>query len=1200
MSLGKLRRFRFRFLLILFVFASLAGAQVYGQSSAAFTATLNGTITDPAASSVNGAKVTLTSSEIGFSRTYVTKEQGLYTFTFLPPAVYVLEVEAPGFKRYKQEGITLAAGQTAEQPVTLTVGAVTESIEVSSQALLVNADNANISEDVSAKVTSDLPLNFRSVISLTLINSSVNNAAEQQVVGSPGLAQTADQDISFLNFGGTFFDTAEYLLDGTWDTRGDWGGVIYVPSVDAVQEMKIQTNAFTAQYGWSSGNVVNMVTKSGSNEFHGDAYEFYANSGADARYFFNNGTQPAFHRNQFGGTIGGPIIKRKLFFFGYYEGLRQGTPDTSVYTLPTSAERTGNFGSLLGSQVGSDYEGRPIFGGEIYNPFSTRQVTCGQVDPVTNLNVSNCPVGATTEFIRDPIAGNSIPSAMMDTIASSIASGSYFPGTSNSNLVNNYTATGTAPEWSNEYSVRLDYNINDNNRIYGRWSQKFQTKTNTPDFYGASNPAGPGLTNPNNRYSSNLGLNHIFDPTFTMNFNFGINRHVEQATGQGLGFKASQLGLPSFIDSIAPEFPQITEQGYAGLGAVGGNNDYITPQTFWTSSLDFSKMKGKHEIDFGFTDIWLRVDGGHYGETDLNFDTASTAGPDPNNPTANTGNGFASFLLGVGTGSETTFQAFPATDKHFLGWYVQDGYKVTRRITFNLGVRYEIQTAPTERHNAQNYFSFTAVNPISSEVGNGVSYPGEVIFNSPGNSGLYKTPYNNVAPRVSVAVQAANKLVVRAGYGIFYVPNYYGQGPNDGFSQSTSWITSLNNGLNPASTLSGNATVACEPQTGVFAPCGSAFPTGERLPTGNSAGGLQDVGFGATAVNPSRNTPYMQQWMAGVEYSFTPNDLLDISYVGNHGTSVLATGEQWNLMPAGDLAMGNALFSSVPNPFYGHIGSSSCGLNNPTITMEQTLLPFSEYCSVFESEPAVGTSSYHAIEVTFKHRWHSGLDLNLSYTYSRFMDDVQGNSGWAFPGSGTNNLNSYNLAPDYSVDVSNIPNRFVASYVYELPFGKGKRFGSDWNRGVDSVLGGWAWSGILTAESGLPISVQPAVNNVGFGFNQRPNVVPGVNPIPPNQSINDWLNSAAFAQPTAFTFGDAPRFFSNIRGPGYFDWDMGIQKWWNIRESKRVQFRMEMFNALNHPDFFLPDTNLGDGPNFGRITAAYQARTIQFAGKFYF
>ena len=374
-----------------------------------------------------------------------------------------------------------------------------------------------------------------------------------------------------------------------------------------------------------------------------------------------------------------------------------------------------------------------------------------------------------------------------------------------------------------------------------------------------------------------------------MNFNFGVNRHVEGGIGQGFGFKASTLGLPSFVDGIAPDFPQITEQGYAGIGAIGGNNNYITPQTLWTSSVDFTKMRGKHELAFGFTDVWLRIDGGHYGETNLNFDTSSTAGPDPNNEIAGTGNGFASFLLGVGTGSQTAFQAFPATDKHFLGWYIQDGWKVTSKITFNLGMRYEIQTAPTERNNAQNYFNFTAVNPISALVGGGASYPGEFIFNSPGNSGLYKTLYNNFAPRVSVAIQAANKLVVRAGYGIFYVPNYYGQGPNDGFSQPTPWNTSLNNGINPASTLSGNANVDCV-NGSVSAPCGTAFPNGERLPTGNSAGGLQDVGFGVSAVNYSRNTPYVQQWMAGVQYSFTPNDLLDISYVGNHGTSVLATG----------------------------------------------------------------------------------------------------------------------------------------------------------------------------------------------------------------------------------------------------------------------------------------------------------------------
>src|ERR1700691_3708838 len=282
------------------------------QSSAAFTATLSGRVVDPAGLAVNGATITVTSSELGITRTTESGETGLYSFTFLPASVYTLETRITGFKQYRQEGITLAAGQSAEQEVRLTVGALTESVEVTAQAPLLNADNANISQDRAARFSEGLPLTFRSVISLTLINSSVNNAAEQQVVGAPGLAQTADQDISFLNFGGTFFGTAEYLLDGTWDTRVDWGGVIYVPSVDAVQEMKVMTNAFTAQYGWSSGNVVNIVTKSGTNDFHGDAWEFYANSALDARYYFQT-TKPPVSRNQYGGTFGGPIKKNKAY-----------------------------------------------------------------------------------------------------------------------------------------------------------------------------------------------------------------------------------------------------------------------------------------------------------------------------------------------------------------------------------------------------------------------------------------------------------------------------------------------------------------------------------------------------------------------------------------------------------------------------------------------------------------------------------------------------------------------------------------------------------------------------------------------------------------------------------------------------------------------------------------------------------------------
>jgi hypothetical protein len=266
------------------------------------------------------------------------------------------------------------------------------------------------------------------------------------------------------------------------------------------------------------------------------------------------------------------------------------------------------------------------------------------------------------------------------------------------------------------------------------------------------------------------------------------------------------------------------------------------------------------------------------------------------------------------------------------------------------------------------------------------------------------------------------------------------------------------------------------------------------------------------------------------------------------------------------------------------------------------LLPFPEYCSVTEAQPAAAGSNYNAMQATYTHRWHSGLQLGVSYTYSKFLDDAQGSSGWAFPGSGSSVRNSYDLAAERSVDASDLTHSFVVNYTYELPFGRGKEFGGDWNKGMNAALGGWQWSGILTAHTGLPISITPAQNNIAggptYGFNQRPNIVPGVSPVPQHQSINDWINPAAFSQPDPFTFGDSARFLSDLRAPGYFNWDMAIQKYWNFGETKKLQFRVEMYNAFNHPNFFVPDSNLGDN-SFGTITGAYPARSIQFAGKFY-
>ncbi len=942
---------------------------------------------------------------------------------------------------------------------------------------------------------------------------------------------------------------------------------------------------------------------------------FYRNSAYDSKYYFNSkfygsdGRQPAFHRDQFGATIGGPIIKNKLYFFGYYEGLRQATPATFHNTMPTTDERGGNFSALRGGQAGTDYLGRPIFAGELYNPFSTRQVTCGGTDPVTGDPVHCTDPKATTEFIRDPISGNivtgagvtnMIPSGLMDSIAKNIASSNYWPAPTTSALINNFTAASAAAAHSNEYSVRIDYNVSNNDRIWGRWSQKYEQKINSPTYYGASDPGGPGVVAPNNRYSANVGYSHVFSPIFAVSANLGVNRHVEQSVTQSFGFKSSTLGLPSFLDGIAPSFPQIQPQSYASLGAPQNLDNYIVPQTMWTSSVDFTRVHGRHQLGFGFMDVWARIDGGHYANTTLQFQTSSTAGPDPLNASqaSGTGDGFASFLLGVGSGTDQTgFNKFPATDKHMLGWYLQDDWKAMPKLTLNLGLRYEVQTAPTERYNDQQYFNFNATNPISAAVGN--NYPGELVFNSSSNRGLYNTSFQNFAPRIGAAYQLRDKLVLRGGYGIFFVPNIYNQGPNIGFSQGTPWVTSLNSQLNPFTTLSGNANATCS-NGGSSIPCQSAFPNGEVLPTGNSQGSLTDVGFGLNPViNPVRHSPYVQQWMTGAQYSLGNNDLIDISYVGNHGVHVLAQYLEWDEMPASALALGPQLVSQVPNPFFGHITASGCGLDQPTVAQGQLLRRFPEYCSVTEAPPAAGGSTYNALQATYRHRWHSGLDMNVSYTYSKFMDNVQGSAGWAFPGSGSSVRNSYNLAAEHSLDVTDTPHSLVVNYNYELPFGKNKLVGGSWNAPVNAILGGWQWSGILTARSGLPLSINPATNNTGsFGFNQRPDLVSGVSPVPQDQNINNWINKAAFSQPAAFTFGDAPRFLSNIRAPRYFNWDMGIQKWWGLGESRRLQFRFEMFNALNHPNFFEPDTNLGDA-NFGTITSAYPARSVQFGLKYY-
>lgn len=1178
------------FLALLLALALPATAQL----TTVTTAVLSGTVEDPSGAVIPNAKVTLTSQERGIARTTTTNAIGHYSFSQLPPSTYTLSVEVKNFTKYVQHGITLNGSEAATQDVTLKPGSVTQQVVVNANASMLNTSNANVSTQISDKQIVELPLNLRNIYGLVTLNSSVsNNSESQNLLGGGGNStDNADQDISFLNFSGGFFGTTAYLLDGVWNTDPSWGAVVYVPSVDDVQQLKVQNNSFTAQYGWSTGNVVNVTTKSGTSHFHGDMWEFYRNSALDANLWFNdfNGEpKESVHRNQAGIALGGPLYiphlypqRHKTFFFGLYEHLGLSTPLIGTFTVPDAKFRAGDFSELLGPQVGTDALGRPILAGQIYNPSTTRHITAGQVDPETGL------IATRTGYIRDPIPDNNVAAlGPFNPLGAKLLT--YYPQPTKSGLANNFSKAASAPAESNEYSIRIDQNLGNANHLYGRYSYKSEYKTNTPNFFGDSNPAGPGNIKTNNRYSIALGYTHIFSPTLTMNLTAGYEYWNQGSTGQSPGFQPTTLGLPDYLDKYTPEFPVFNIGSQSQLG-TNNRNATIIPLT--SVAANFMKSFGKQNVSFGYMFVNTQANFTGFPGTTLDFNGTFTTGPNPAAPTADTGNGLAQALLGVLDGGQTGEYLNPAITKRYNGWYVQDDYQPLRNLTLNLGLRYEIQGAPTYRHNAASYFNPSIPNQIGKSVG--MTLPGSLVFLSSGHRGVYSTRYNNFAPRIGFTYQPIPKLVLRGGYGIFYTPTVFfstsAPGSVDGYSSTTGVVASLD-GVTP------NPTVTTS----------NPWPEGFVPITGNSLGGLQDIGQNVSSVFWHRASPYTQQYTLGFEYSLTKNDSIDVAYVGNHGTHLPFGSLNRSQLNPKYLSLGtNTLDSLVPNPYYGHINApqSNCGLNLPTVQYAHLLQPYSQYCNVTENYPPAGFDIYNSLQATYKHRFSRGLYVLVSYTYSKFLDNTEGTQSWAYKGN-SSPANNYDLAAEKSVDAGDTPNSLVASYIYHLPVGRGKALGSGMSRIANAVVGGWESSGIVTAKSGIPLGFSG--NDIpSYGGNPRPDIIGNPNAIA-HRSVHEWFNTAAFAYAPYGTFGTAPRYSSNVRAPDYVNFDTAIMKNWSIGGSRRIQFRVEMFNAFNHPQFYAPDTGYnGCDPNssacassFGQISSTFPSREVQLAGKFY-
>jgi hypothetical protein len=748
----------------------------------------------------------------------------------------------------------------------------------------------------------------------------------------------------------------------------------------------------------------------------------------------------------------------------------------------------------------------------------------------------------------------------------------------------NFVGVLGLPLTGDQYTLRVDHNLTQSQRIFVRWSQKRQFIQGSGAFFGADNPGGPGQGEPNPRWDFGLGYNYAINSGLLVNVTVGWGRWVQQLQPQGVPFQPSSLGLPAALDNFGGPggFLTITVDGLTtGLGSGPLTR---VPREARTYALDVTRIRGRHTFTAGFTTIDFRLNSSTSSVASFSFARQFTQGPDPSRADPTTGQGVASLLLGTGSSGGITLSANAAFDKTFFGWYANDDFRLRRNVTLNLGVRYDFQTAPTDRFDRLNSWT-TDKNSVSDLVGLNLS--GGLRQTGAGNArGVYDPQYTNVAPRIGVTWSPWTRLVVRSGFGMFYMPAMeFGVGPTaaqgltlNGFSQTTPYAGSLDNNITPHDLLR------------------NPFPNGLLLPPGRALGDRTDLGLSINAVERDRPTPYVEQWTLGVQYQIEANTVLEAAYAGNHGVKLpFGANFQLNQLRPDQLALGNALLQPVTNPFFGVIPAGV--LSGPTVPYGRLLRPYPQYDSVIAVQPPAGMSNYQAVTLSANRRFSRGLQFQVSFTASKYLTNTEGPEGGVSQNPAQPIRNYYDTRVEKSLMNDDIPRSLVVSYIYELPVGRDKRV-SVANRLADGVIGGWQVAGISMFKSGFPLSIIATSNNTNsFGGNQRPNIVGIPNLDHPTPEL--WFNTAAFAQPLPFTFGNAPRTMPNLRSAGTNNFDFSLQKYWRLRsEARRIQFRAEFFNLFNRTAFYQPNTGFGN-PAFGQVFQAYPARSLQLGLKLY-
>jgi hypothetical protein len=1002
---------------------------------------------------------------------------------------------------------------------------------VAEETSRLETDSSVVGQVVDNRAILNLPLNTRNVYSLIYL--------------TPGVGGSIGNNYNSLSYSinGARASLMETLVDGVTGghpTVQGYSGISVFPSVDAIEEFKVMGADYSAEFGRSLGSIVNVVFKSGTNRWHGSAYEFLRNSYLDANDFFANsrGAKLAsFKRHQFGAILNGPVRKDKTFFLASLEDLRQKDFSSTTTTVPTALQKQGDFSQTLASN------GQLI---RIFDPFSTRANPAGG-------------------YIRDQFPGNVIPSNRILTVSSNVAR--YFPNanTPGNTVTNasNYYNQGSHELNLNNYAFRVDHNLTDAQKIFARYSDRYDEDVPAMLFPKDITAAEGRIIQKDFMRNFVGNYSNTLSPTTVLTARAGFARSLYFYENQGLGFLASSLGLPKSIDTAGylPMFPNITTSGYATLGSGDHRKN-----AFMTYSLvaGVAKVKGPHTIKFGWEGRMIRVNGHEYRNTSgaWSFTAAFTQGPNPNTASSTAGNGFASLLLGTGS-SGNVIQNFKdaSTQSFYHAFYVQDDIRISKRLTVNLGLRYDLDTPRTERFDRMTYFDPNAVSPLASRVPGYSNLKGGLVF--VGANGVGRHQYlwdtNNLAPRIGFAFQANEKTVIRGGWG-----NFFGVSPQQatstvgpfGYRTQYNWVNSID-GITPYNLFS------------------NPFPEGFGTPAGSRDGLLTQAGSNLQAPVQETLTPYSMQWNLNIQRELPGRLLLEVAYVGTHGFQLMRNDESGLDLDQLDpkyMSLGSALNDLVSNPFYGFVNTGV--LATAQVSRMQLLRPYPLFTSIIPLYSSGSSSTYNALQATFSKRYSHGLQLDGSYTWGKTLDNAMSHQ------------NSYDILASRAVTDFDRTHRFVFSYIYELPFGKGRHFGSSAPPAVNWVLGGWQFNGITTYQSGTPLSIS-ATNVSGLGNpaarannNGKSAHLDG----DIHGRLNRYFDTSVFSQPAAFTFGNVGTRINDLRAPSTRNYDLSLFKEFQPREKVRVQVRAEWLNAFNRAQFSGPNTSV-TSTSFGVITS---------------